>query len=111
MTTNNPSIALSIDDIRPKLDFDNKTACAYLGVSPKVLARLRELGEVRATKVGAFWRYKREWLDAYLESVTIGRSEYCRLSSAVGGRPRQHHDARRRPMTQSISRTSSRGAQ
>jgi hypothetical protein len=74
---NNPSrsTALSVDDIRPKLDFDNKTACAYLGVSPKVLARLRSLELIQAAKVGEFWRYKREWLDAYIDSVTIGRAE------------------------------------
>lgn len=75
MASNTPSIALSIEDIRPKLDFDNKTACAYLGVSPKVLARLRSLDLIEATKVGALWFYKREWLDNYLDSVTIGRSE------------------------------------
>ncbi len=75
MAANTESIALSIDDIRPKLDFDNKAACAYLGVSPKVLARLRDLELIRAAKVGEYWRYKREWLDAYLDSVTIGRAE------------------------------------
>ena len=72
----NPESTLSaIDSIRPKLDFDNKAACAYLGVSPKVLARLRSLELIQAAKVGEFWRYKREWLDAYLDSVTIGRAE------------------------------------
>ncbi|MER3389675.1 MAG: helix-turn-helix domain-containing protein [Microcella sp.] len=74
MANNNPSI-FDIDNIRPKLDFDNKAACAYLGVSPKVLARLRKLGLIRATKVGAFWRYTQEWLDAYLDSGTIGRAD------------------------------------
>lgn len=74
MANNNPSI-FDIDNIRPKLDFDNKAACAYLGVSSKVLARLRKLGLIQATKVGAFWFYKREWLDDYLDSVTIRRAE------------------------------------
>jgi hypothetical protein len=75
MNDPSPSTALSIDTIRPKLDFDNKTACAYLGVSPKVLARLRSLELIQAAKVGDYWRYKREWLDAYIDSVTIGRAE------------------------------------
>jgi hypothetical protein len=75
MPNNPPSTALSVEDIRPKLDFDNKAACAYLGVSPKVLARLRSLELIQAAKVGEFWRYKREWLDAYIDSVTIGRAE------------------------------------
>ncbi len=72
MTSNTQSVALSV---RPQLDYDNKSACTYLGVSPKVLARLRKLELIQATKIGAFWFYKREWLDAYLESVTIGRAE------------------------------------
>lgn len=75
MASNTRSLALDVEEIRPKLDFDNKTACAYLGVSPKVLARLRDLELIQAAKVGEFWRYKREWLDAYLDSVTIGRAE------------------------------------
>lgn len=74
MASNNPSINLHIDSIRPKLDFDNKAACAYLGVSPKVLARLRKLKLIQATKIGAFWFYKREWLDDCLHSGTIGRA-------------------------------------
>jgi hypothetical protein len=75
MATTPPSTALAVDEIRPKLDFDNKTACAYLGVSPKVLARLRDLEEIHAAKIGGFWRYKQEWLDAYIDSVTIGRGD------------------------------------
>lgn len=75
MAISNPSIALSVDSIRPTFEFDNKTACAYLGVSPKVLARLRKLELIQAAKVGAFWFYKREWLDDYLDSVTIRRAE------------------------------------
>lgn len=75
MSNNAPTPVPSVDEIRPKLDFDNKAACAYLGVSPKVLARLRKLDLIQAAKVGEYWRYKREWLDAYLDSVTIGRAE------------------------------------
>ena len=75
MPTTPSSIALSVDTIRPSFEFDNKTACAYLGVSPKVLARLRRLELIQAAKIGAFWFYKREWLDAYLDSVTIRRAE------------------------------------
>ena len=75
MPNNPPSTAPSVDTIRPKLDFDNKDACGYLGVSPKVLARLRDLDLIHAAKVGGLWRYKREWLDAYIDSVTIGRAD------------------------------------
>lgn len=75
MAHDNPSINLTVDKIRPRLDFDNKAACSYLGVSPKVLARLRKLELIQAAKVGAFWFYRREWLDSYLDSVTIRRAE------------------------------------
>lgn len=74
MANNIRSIDLPVDKIRPQLDFDNKAACAYLGVSPKVLARLRRLELIQAAKVGAFWFYRREWLDAYVDSVTVGRA-------------------------------------
>lgn len=73
MASKTRSIALGIDEIRPKLDFDNKAACAYLGISPKVLARLRRENRIQAAKPGSVWLYTREWLDAYLDSVTIGR--------------------------------------
>jgi len=72
---NAPSMALTVDSIRPSFEFNNQTACTYLGVSPKVLARLRKLELIQATKIGAFWFYKREWLDAYLDSVTIRRAD------------------------------------
>lgn len=75
METRIPSRDVNNRHVRPVLDYDNKAACAYLGVSPKVLARLRKLSLLRATKVGAFWFYKQEWLDEYLDSVTIRRAE------------------------------------
>lgn len=72
---NNNSIALGIDDIRPPLDFDTKTACAYLSVSPKVLAERRNSGRIIGYMPGSVWLYTLESLDAYLESVKSGRSE------------------------------------
>lgn len=69
------SIALYIEEIRPKFEFDNTTAAAYLNISPKALARLRGLELIQAIKIGAYWFYKREWLDDYLDSVTIRRAE------------------------------------
>ena len=43
----------------------------YLGVSRPTLHRLREAGELPATKVGAQWRYARGEVLAYL---TAGRT-------------------------------------
>ena len=75
MASKNPSINLHIDSIRPKLDFDTKAACLYLGISPKVLAQRRKDGRVIGYMPGAHWLYTKEALDDFLESVKSGRAE------------------------------------
>jgi excisionase family DNA binding protein len=49
----------------------SKEAAAYLQVNPKTLHRAVERGALRAGRVGRRYRFRTEWLDAYMDESVV----------------------------------------
>ena len=75
MSKSTESIALSVDIIRPQFEFNRATAAAYLGLTVKQFDRMRQRVGFPEYKPGKYVLFKREWLDAYIESTTRGWAE------------------------------------
>lgn len=49
-----------------------ETAAQYLGVSPATITRMVGSGELRHVRIGHLLRFRRAWLDAWLDSRAQG---------------------------------------
>lgn len=56
----------------------SKEASNLLGIHPKVLERMARRGEIPALKVGKYWRYRMEDLEAWVNSKVQSAGQPCR---------------------------------
>jgi excisionase family DNA binding protein len=47
--------------------WDTTQVAHYLKMHPKTIVHMVERGELKAYKVGRYWRYRRQDIDAFLE--------------------------------------------
>jgi len=52
-----------------------KDVAGYLQLSTDQIYRLAQQGKIPASKVGARWRFKKEKLDEWVESQSIGHKK------------------------------------
>ena len=57
---------------------DSQEAAKLLGIRPKVLERWARKGELPALKIGKYWRYRMEDLEAWVNSRVKSASQPCR---------------------------------
>lgn len=57
--------------------FDFDGCCAFLGISASSLRAYVRCGHIRYTKLGHRYRFRREWIDAFLESQATGGTGNC----------------------------------
>lgn len=50
---------------------EERVAARELGISVHTLRRIRQRGEIRAKKIGGRWKYRAEWIEAYIEDTDI----------------------------------------
>lgn len=54
--------------------YDTAQAAAYLGLTPRQVARARQAGKLGCTRMGNAVRHTQEQLDAYIAACTVAPS-------------------------------------
>lgn len=65
-----------IASTNPDYVMDSKAACEYLRIGMTSLHGILNSGELRYCKVGGQLRFKRSWLDAYIEARAAGQTSH-----------------------------------